>query len=129
MAVCLVSMMLLFFFIKPVILDKGFVSEVKMNTKVQCAGSSTEVFTVKSEIQCTHKCLRKRCNLLNYNAKRGGKDNCEVLKKVRKCTESFHQHGWTSMTFVVKKLNAYIFSMLDILYNEQIYYIMNRNII
>ena len=120
MAALLVNMILFFFLIKPVILDKGYVSEVKINTKVQCASSSTEVFTVKSEMQCAHQCLRKKCNLLNYNAERGKEDNCEVLRKVGKCTEFFHQFGWKLMTFVVKEVNAYIFSMLDILYNEQI---------
>ena len=108
MAVLLVKIILIFFFIRLVILEKrGYVSEVKMNMKTQCVGSTKEVFTVKREMQCVHYCLRKRCNLLNYNTKGATKDNCEVMKKVGKCTELSDQSDWKLMSVLVRDLDAY----------------------
>ena len=106
MTALLVKTLLMFFLIKLVILENGYVSEVKMNTKAHCYGFSKEVVTVKSEMQCVHNCLRKRCNLLNYNAKGKKKENCEVMKKVGKCKELSHQSEWKLMTFVVREYDV-----------------------
>ena len=103
----MMKMVTILLLIQPVFLDQGYVSEVKMNKKVQCAGSSKDTFTVKGEMQCTHHCLRQRCNLLNYSTKRGEKDNCEVMKKVGTCSELHDQSDWKLMTFVVKESNQF----------------------
>lgn len=92
---------LLFFFIKHAISNRGFVNDMQMNTKFQCARSVKEVFTVNSEIQCSHRCLRTSCNRLNYNMKKEGKENCEVFTTVGECSDLSGQDGWKAIKFEV----------------------------
>ena len=104
MAARMVNFWLLFFFIKSAIFDRGFVNDVHTNMKFQCAGSMKEVFTVKSELQCSHRCLYRSCSRLNYKIKREEKDNCEVFTKDGECTALSDQDGWKAIIFKVQAL-------------------------
>ena len=90
------------FFIKSVISDTGSINEIFMDKHFDCIGDGTAVFSVKSEIQCAHLCLRKKCNLLNYNTVKGRNENCEVITDGRHCSKAVDQKHWIAMVFKVK---------------------------
>lgn len=69
-------------------------SDVYMNKKFQCTRAVKDVFTVSSEIECSHRYVRRNCNRLNYNMERGKKENCEVLTKVGECSVRSDQGDW-----------------------------------
>ncbi len=53
-------------------------NEVARDAKMQCASSARSIYTVTSEMQCYHRCLRKdKCEILNYKGS-STKENCEV---------------------------------------------------
>ena len=93
---------LLFLFIKHAIFDRGFINDLHTNRKFQCARSVKEVFTVNSQIQCSHRCLRRSCSRLNYNMKNGEKDNCEVFTEIGECSDLSGQDGWKAIKFEVR---------------------------
>ena len=77
--VMLIGILLSSFFITFACCDKGYVVDVLKDKRFSCAKAFKETFTVTSEIQCTNKCLRKKCRLLNYNTKKKAMHNCEVF--------------------------------------------------
>ena len=83
MSAKMVKIMLLFFFIKHTIFNRGFMSDVYMNKKLQCTRAAKDVFTVSSEIECSHRYVRRNCNRLIYNMERGKK------RKLRSVNESW----------------------------------------
>ena len=95
----------IFFLVKSVISDTGFIDEILMDKKFHCSGHTTELFSVKSEIQCAHRCSRKKCNQLNYNTV-GSKENCEVIAGGRLCSMAIDQKYWKAMVFKVKLLQS-----------------------
>ena len=60
-----------------------------------------EAFFVQSEIQCTHRCLRKKCKLLNYNTKTKDIENCEIFTDIGDCSILTDQEGWKAIIFQV----------------------------
>ena len=91
-----------FFFIQRAFSHKGFVDDVLIDTKVVCPVTAKEVFTVKSEIQCTHRCLRKKCKMLNYYMKEGTEENCEVFTGTDECSTAIDQLDWKAVSFLVR---------------------------
>ena len=80
----------------------GFVSEVFVDKKFDCPSASRRVYTVKSEIQCTHLCLQNdNCELLNYNIKKEIDDNCEVFSQSSGCSTKLGKQNWKAMRFQV----------------------------
>ena len=106
------------FFIKIAISKTGFTDEILMDKKFHCIGHATEVFTVKSEIQCAHLCLRRRCNLLNYNTV-GRKENCEVIADGRLCSTAIDQKHWKAMVFKVRFYKNKLFSNVISLFRRK----------
>lgn len=90
---------IILFLIKNSICDKGFVNEVFLNKRFYCAHGSNETSTVTSQIQCIHRCLRKKCELLNYNVNQGMKDNCEVFTLTIDCAIMTNQENWMAVGF------------------------------
>ena len=83
---------------------KGFVSEVLGGKKFDCPSTSRKVYTVKSEIQCTHHCLQNdNCELLNYNTEEASNDNCEIFSKSNGCSTKLGKEKWKAMRFQVCK--------------------------
>ena len=81
---------------------KGFVSEVFANKKFDCPSASRKVHTVKSEIQCTHRCLQyENCELMNYNSEKEIKNNCEVFSHSNGCSTKLGKKKWRAMRFQV----------------------------
>ena len=93
---------LIFLFIKYAILDRGSVSDVFVNMKFACPRAAMKAFFVKSEIQCTHRCLRNKCKLLNYKKKAKDIENCEIFSDIDDCSVIPDQEGWKAMIFQVK---------------------------
>ena len=77
---------------------RGFVSEVLVDKKFDCPKASRRVYTVKSEIQCTHRCLQnKNCELLNYNTEKEINENCEVFNGSSDCSNIKQKSGWKGL--------------------------------
>ena len=77
---------------------KGFVSEVLVDNKFNCPKTSRRVYTVKSEIQCTHRCLQnENCELLNFNTEKEINKNCEVFNGSSDCSTKKQKHGWKGL--------------------------------
>ena len=77
---------------------KGFVSEVLVDKKFDCPKTNRRVYTVKSEIQCTHRCLQNEdCELLNYNTEKEINENCEVFNGSIDCSTKKQKHGWKGL--------------------------------
>ena len=100
----MMSYILVFILMKRAIAEKGFVNDVQLNAKYVCSEAAKEIFTVKSGVQCNHRCLRRRCNLLNYNTKEGKRDNCEVFTDNGECYTVFDQEDWNAMAVEVNYL-------------------------
>ena len=97
-----IKLALVFLFIKYAVLDNGSVKEVFMNAKFSCPRAAMEAFVVQSEIQCTHRCLRKKCRLLNYKKNAKDIENCEVFTGIADYSLISDQEGWKAMIFEVK---------------------------
>ena len=81
---------------------KGFVSEVLDGKKFDCLPTNRKLYTVKSEIQCTHHCLQNdNCELLNYNSEEASNDNCEILLQSNGCSTKLGKEKWKAMRFQV----------------------------
>ena len=81
---------------------KGFVSEVLANKKFDCQSTNKKVYTVKSEIQCAHRCLQNdNCELLNFNTEEDINDNCEIFSQSNGCSTKFGKEKWKAMRFQV----------------------------
>ena len=81
---------------------KGFVSEVLANKKFHCQSTNKKVYTVKSEIQCTHRCLQNdNCELLNFNTEEDINDNCEILSQSNGCSTKIGKEKWKAMRLQV----------------------------
>ena len=77
---------------------KGFVSEVLRDKKFDCQSTSRRVFTVQSEIQCTHRCLKNdECEVLNFNTKKEVIENCEVFNGASDCSIKKQKYGWKGL--------------------------------
>ena len=113
------KLLLLFALIKHAYFERGFVKDVYMNKKFQCSTSVKETFTVNSEIQCSHRCLRKSCTRIDYNAKQGEIGNCEVFIEVGGCSGLSDQSDWKALVFEVNAIR--IFSMTQVLSSRYIY--------
>ena len=60
------------------------------------------MYSVTSEIQCTHRCLRHaKCDLINYNTERDVKDNCEIFIQGNQCSIETVRIGWKAIKFEV----------------------------
>ncbi len=54
-------------------------AEIKEDARMKCPKSARSIYTVASEMQCYHRCLRKdKCEVLNYKES-AIKNNCEVF--------------------------------------------------
>ena len=77
---------------------KGFVSEAVIDKKFDCPSTTKKVYTVKSEIQCTHRCLQSdNCELLNFNTDKEIIENCEVFSGPSDCSTKNQKHGWKGL--------------------------------
>ncbi|XP_065059823.1 uncharacterized protein LOC135687230 isoform X2 [Rhopilema esculentum] len=80
--------------------ESGFVSEFFEGKRCLCSNEEMKVYTVSSEIQCIHRCLRHdECEAANYN-KQSTKKNCEVSLNGT-CSSFVEVHGWKSL--VIKR--------------------------
>ena len=92
-----------FWYIQVASSRKGLISEVYFDKKFYCPLTSREVYTVTSEIQCTHRCLRhETCDLINYNTEKEIKDNCEIFIQGDRCSIENVRIGWKAIKFEVK---------------------------
>ena len=87
---------------------QGIVQEFFLNKKILCLSLSKIVYTVASEIQCVHRCLKhNNCGVLNFKESHFPsklKDNCEVyslLSTNSTCSTLADQTDWKAMTFKV----------------------------
>ena len=98
---------LLWFFVKVAASRKGFISEVLINKRFDCPLASRMVYTVKSQLQCTHRCLQNdMCELISYNTDQTSTRNCEILTQVNQCTDTLRRENWVAMIFQVRTTNA-----------------------
>ena len=97
-----IKLKLVFLFIKYAVLDKGSTKDVFVNAKNYCPRAAMRAYFVKSDIQCTHRCLRKKCKLLNYKKKAKDIENCEIFSDIGDCSVIPDQEGWKAMIFEVK---------------------------
>ena len=87
---------------------KGFVSEVLAGKKFDCPSTTKKVYTVKSEIQCTHRCLQSdNCELLNYNTEEDTNENCEIFSQSNGCSTERGKERWKAMRFQVLRCVVY----------------------
>ena len=98
---------------------KGFVSEVLADKKFNCPSTTKKVYTVKSEIQCTHRCLQSdNCELLNYNTEEDINGNCEIFSQSNGCSTELGKGKWKAMRFqvcmsiIVLELSSFLNSLL-----------------
>ena len=87
---------------------KGMVQELFQNKKILCLNISKIVYTVASEMQCVHRCLKhKHCGVLNFKESHFPSkltDNCEVynlLSTNSTCSTIADQTDWKAMIFKV----------------------------
>ena len=106
-----VKVTILFLLAKPAILGSGFVKDVLMNKKIDCPRATKELLTMKSEMQCVHRCLRNKCMQLNYNVDEKVR-NCEVLTGITECSAVAHQINWKAMIFEVNLFQYMLFYVL-----------------
>ena len=94
---------LLWFFIRVTSSRNGFISEVLINKRFDCPLASKKVYTVKSELQCTHRCLHDdMCELISYNTEQNVEGNCEVASQLSKCSIEHEMVGWNAVKFKVR---------------------------
>ena len=92
---------------------KGFPSQVFDDEKFDCPSANKKVYTVKSQIQCTHRCLQNdACELINYNTERDVKENCEIFTQVNECSTKVWKKGWIAMQFQVRIITTFEYSFL-----------------
>ena len=97
-----IKLLLLFCLIDIATSRKGFPSQVFDDEKFDCPLANKKVYTVKSQIQCTHRCLKNdACELINYNTERDAKENCETFTQVNKCSTKVWKKKWIAMQFQV----------------------------
>ena len=95
--------------IRIVTCSQGLGTDVLMDAKVHCSSLYKVTYTVASELQCFHRCLRKsKCHILNYKSSQGisnAQDNCEVydmpLEKALSCYTISSMPGWKSVKMKV----------------------------
>ena len=86
---------------------KGFPSQVFTDEKYDCPLANKKIYTVKSEIQCTHRCLQNdACELINYNTEKDVKENCEIFTQVNECSTKVIKKRWIAMRFQVCFINV-----------------------
>ena len=105
MAGKLIDLILILFFIKNSTLKKAIVDDVYMNKKFSCEGVPKYSFSVKSQIQCVHLCLRKNCTLVNYNTDETTTENCEVFPDSDSCSAVVWQENWAAIIIQVFSIN------------------------
>ena len=98
-----IKIILFICWIKYSMFDKGSITDVHMNKKFACPLAAMESFFVKSEIQCTHRCLRRKCKLLNYKNEGTDSENCEVFMESGGCSIEMNQKNWKAVTLEVSK--------------------------
>ncbi|XP_065070552.1 uncharacterized protein LOC135695369 [Rhopilema esculentum] len=60
--------------------EERFVSNVLDKTRSSCPDMPKKVYTVTSEMQCIHRCMRnKDCSTINYRTENDVTENCEVF--------------------------------------------------
>ena len=96
-----IQIALIFIIIKNAIMDTGIINDVYENKKFYCEGDSKHVFVVKSQIQCIHRCLSKKCKLLNYKTVESGTENCEVFTEGSQRLSIIYEENWMAMQFQV----------------------------
>ena len=91
-----------------VIAESGFVSELFEDKRRLCSNMEMKVYTVSSEIQCIHRCLRHdKCEAANYN-KQSTKKNCEVSLHGT-CLSFVKGHAWKSLLIEVRSIFKFSF--------------------
>ena len=102
------ELLFLFCLIKVAALKKGFPSEVLDGEKYDCPLANKKIYTVKSEIQCTHRCLQNdACELINYSTGTDVKGNCEIFTEVKECSTKVRRKKWIAMRFQVCIINLH----------------------
>ena len=97
----------LFSIIDNVVSKKNFLFEMFDGEKYDCPSINKKIYTVKSEIQCTHRCLQNdACELINYNTERDVKENCEIFTEAKECSTKVRRKKWTAMRFQVCSINV-----------------------
>ena len=88
--------------------NKGLITEVLEDKKYDCPVKGKKLFSVKSEIQCTHRCLKSdECQMINYNTEKESKENCEIITNLSKCTTKTGMRGWRAMLLQVVLLTSH----------------------
>ena len=103
-----IKLLFLFCLIDIVASRKGFPSEVFNDEKYDCPSINKKIYTVKSVIQCTHRCLQNdACELINYNTERDVKGNCEIFIQANECYITVRRKKRTAMRFQVCSKKEY----------------------
>ena len=109
----LINFFLVAFTIKFAVGSEGFVNEVTINEKFVCPKAFKETVSVTSEIQCTHRCLQRKCKLLNYHTKQGSHDNCEIYTDDSQCVTVVNQDKWKAMNFQVRRWRSVVIDIAE----------------
>ena len=87
---------------------QGYADGTYVDMKFECSSFKKLVYSVPSQMQCHHKCLRnENCALLNYRQPdnvNGNKDNCEVFSlsgEDNSCSSMKDMNGWIAVVFKV----------------------------
>ena len=103
-----IKLLFLFCLIDIVASRKGFPSDVFNDEKYDCPLANKKIYTVKSEIQCTHRCLQNdACELINYSTGTDVKGNCEIFTEAKECSTKVRRKKWIAMRFQVCIINWY----------------------
>lgn len=101
---------------------KGITTEIFMNRKFVCQSMTKKVFSVRSEIQCHHRCLREeKCEALNFNTENEARENCEVFNDGKKCTSEITMDGWKAIEFQVTIQSAILNNLYFYLFEYSIH--------
>ena len=97
-----VRVLILFLLLKFATPEKGFVAEYFEGKKFEFPGTKETIYSVKSEIQCAHRCLQhKNCELLNYNIDSKAIQNCEIFTEMSTCATMIENEAWKAIQFKV----------------------------
>ena len=115
MAAVIIKVLIVSLFVTSLHCNKGHVTDVLINRRFSCPRASKEIHKIESEIQCTHRCLRKRCKVLNYNAKEENRENCEII--TGECSSKSNEENWKAVTLQVNTFGPVIY---DVTFEEDL---------
>ena len=85
-----------------VLSKKGIVSNFFANNKFDCPSVGKKIYSVASEIQCTHRCLQnEKCKVFNFRPAKDEKENYEIFTTLNQCSEKIKLEGWKAFTLQV----------------------------